>query len=236
MELSVKANDNLAFSAKVILLIVISIGIAWGSSIKLNLGVVPGIVVGASFCGLGIFALLRLGTAPREVWVTYGLKLVSVTAYKILNFTLAGWLANDLGFDKQAALSIIAAWSVFMTVATILSGSITDVLGLRKTLIIGVTLCVISRLFMITMDIPWLIFLFAMIPLAIGEALCTPVLVASLRKFTAPSQRTVAFSLFYALMNFGFMIGYFASDAVTKSVVGMEEAGVTLLGLKLSQY
>jgi MFS family permease len=236
MEQSVKANDNLAFSAKVILLIVISLGIAWGSSMKLNLGLVPGIVVGASFCGLGIFALMRLGTAPREVWVTYGLKLVSVTAYKILNFTLAGWLANDLGFDKQAALSIIAAWSVFMTVATILSGSITDVLGLRKTLIIGVTLCVISRLFMITMDIPWLIFVFAMIPLAIGEALCTPVLVASLRKFTAPSQRTVAFSLFYALMNFGFMIGYFASDAVTKSVVGMDGASITLLGLKLSQY
>jgi hypothetical protein len=28
-------------------LIVISLGIAWGSSMKLNLGIVPGIVVGA---------------------------------------------------------------------------------------------------------------------------------------------------------------------------------------------
>ena len=232
------ANDlnPLALISKVFMLIIISIAISWASTMKLDLGYVPGVVIGSAFFGLGLFAIIKLGSAPRDVWVTYGLKLVSVTAYKILNFTLAGWLANDLGFDKQTGFYIIAGWSIFMTLATILSGSITDVLGLRKTLLIGVTLCVVARFFMITLDNVWLIFLCSMIPLAIGEALCTPVLVAALRKFTAPSQRTVAFSLFYALMNFGFMIGYFASDAVTKSVVGMDGASITLLGLKLSQY
>lgn len=221
---------------KLLMLLIVSLGIAWASSMKLNLGYVPGIVIGSAFCGLGIFALIKLGSAPRDVWVTYGLKLVSVTAYKILNFTLAGWLANDLGFDKQTGFYIIAAWSIFMTLATILSGSITDVLGLRKTLLIGVTFCVVSRLCMITLENHWLIFIFAMVPLAIGEALCTPVLVAALRKFTQPSQRTVAFSLFYALMNFGFMIGYFASDAVSKSVLGMEGASWSIVGRQFSQY
>jgi hypothetical protein len=51
-------------------------------------------------------------------------------------------------------------------------------------------------------------------PLAIGEALSTPVLVAALRRYTAPAQRSVAFSLFYALMNFGFLVGYFVFDGV----------------------
>ena len=104
-----------SFLAKLLLLVLVSAGVAWASSMKLNLGNVPGIVVGSAFCGLGIFALLRLHDAPKDVWVTYGLKLLSVTAYKILNFTLANWLAVDLGFDKQTAFYIIFGWSVFMT-------------------------------------------------------------------------------------------------------------------------
>lgn len=225
-----------SFLAKLLLLVLVSAGVAWASSMKLNLGNVPGIVVGSAFCGLGVFALLRLHDAPKDVWVTYGLKLLSVTAYKILNFTLANWLAVDLGFDKQTAFYIIFGWSVFMTAATILCGSITDVLGLRKTLMIGIFLCVVSRLMMVTLDNRMLILAFAMIPLAVGEAFCTPVLVAALRKFTKPSQRTVAFSLFYALMNFGFMVGYFASDAVSKSVLSMEGSSLSLLGMHMSQY
>ena len=225
-----------AFTAKLFVLILVSCGIAWASTMKLGLDKVPGIVVGSAFCGLGIFALLKLHDAPRDVWVTYGLKLLSVTAYKILNFTLATWLAIDLGFEKQTAFYIITGWSLFMTAATILCGSITDVLGLRKTLFIGIFLCVVSRFMMVTLDNRMLILIFAMIPLAVGEAFCTPVLVAALRKFTKPSQRTVAFSLFYALMNFGFMVGYFTSDAVSKSVLNQEGAMLNLLGLQMTQY
>ena len=224
------------FIVKLLILLAVSAGIAWASAMKLNLGNVPGIVVGSAFCGLGIFALLKLDGAPRDVWVTYGLKLFSVTAYKILNFTLASWLAVDLGFDKQHAFYIITGWSLFMTAATIICGSITDVLGLRKTLLIGITLCVLSRFLMISLDNKWLILGCAMIPLAVGEAFCTPVLVAALRKFTLPSQRTVAFSLFYALMNFGFMVGYFTSDAVSKTVLKMDGGIFTLLGLQMTQY
>jgi MFS family permease len=61
---------------------------------------------------------------------------------------------------------------------------------------------------------PHVALLLGLIPLAIGEALCTPVLVAALRLYSKPSQRTVAFSLFYGLMNFGFMFGYFISDGI----------------------
>ena len=82
----------------------------------------------------------------------------------------------------------------------------------------------------------WFVLSCGLLPLALGEALCTPVLVAAMRLYSKPSQRSVAFSLFYALMNFGFMFGYFISDAVMKRMAAGEAAMQTLMGLTLSPY
>ncbi|MDP3849544.1 MAG: MFS transporter [Luteolibacter sp.] len=189
---------------------------------KLNLGVVPATMIGASVFGVGFFAMLKLRGAPREMGLTFGLKFLSVTAYKILNVTLVLWLSHDLGFSEQSALSLIVGWSFFMTMTTILAGSITDALGLRRTLLIGMSLCVVTRFVMVFSTSKLLALACGLFPLAVGEALCTPVLVAALRRYSTPEQRSVAFSLFYALMNFGFMFGYFIFDGVREAMAGKD--------------
>ena len=70
---------------------------------KLNLGLVPAVAIGLSIFGVSLFALLQLKGAPKEVGFTFGLKFLSVTAYKILNITLVLWLANDMGLSKESA-------------------------------------------------------------------------------------------------------------------------------------
>lgn len=203
---------------------------------KLNLGLVPAVAIGLSIFGVSLFALLQLKGAPREVGFTFGLKFLSVTAYKILNITLVLWLANDMGLSKESALALIAGWSIVMSLMTLVAGSITDALGLRRTLLIGVAFCVLTRLVMVFSSEPWVALVCGLFPLAIGEALCTPVLVAALRRYTPASQRSVAFSLFYALMNLGFMVAYFIFDGVRESLQTGGGVRLPLMDGRLSDY
>ncbi len=198
------------------LVLAVSAVAGWLMAVKLELGEMPGLVIAASIFGVGVFSMLKLRGSPRELGFTFGLKVLSVTAYKVLNFTLVSWLVQDLGFDDKTALLVIMLWGFFMTLSTIAAGGITDALGLRRTLLIGVTLCVCTRLIMVFCPVKAVALACGLLPLAIGEALCTPVLVAALRKYAAPSQRSVAFSVFYALMNLGFTMGYFLSDGVNE--------------------
>jgi MFS family permease len=221
---------------KSVLLLLISAGVGLLAAKKLSLGLVPGGVIGASILGVGGFAMMKLRGSPREMGFTFGLKFLSVTAYKMLNVTLVLWLCNDLGYTEHGALNLIVGWSLFMTLTTILAGSITDALGLRRTLLIGVSLCVLTRLVMVFSPIPALSLACGLFPLAVGEALCTPVLVAAMRRYSLPQQRSVAFSLFYALMNFGFMFGYFVFDGVREAMLRAGPLAVPLVPGGLSPF
>jgi MFS family permease len=221
---------------KTLVLLATSAGVGWLTASSLNLGRVPGCVIAAAILGVGFFAMLKLKGAPREMGFAFGLKFLSVTAYKILNITLVFWLASDLGYGKESALALIAGWSIVMSVTTLLAGSITDALGLRRTLLLGVSISVGTRLVMVLTTHPVIALVFGLFPLAIGEALCTPVLIAALRRYSTASQRSVAFSLYYALMNFGFMFAYFIFDGVRETILTHGRLTLPLATTGFSDY
>jgi len=230
------AKGLMVLFLKTFSLLLLCAGVGYLAAKKGNLGYIPAGIIGLSIFGVAFYAMLKLKGAPREMGFAFGLKFFSVTGYKILNTTLILWLANDMGFSKDVALPLIAGWAITMSVITILAGSITDALGLRRTLLIGVTLCILTRLVMVVTTNSWVALIFGLFPLAIGEALCTPVLVAALRRFSSPSQRSVAFSLFYAIMNFGFMVAYFIFDGVRESLVAHGNISLPLVTSSLSHY
>lgn len=202
-----------------------------------KMGAVSGCIVGGAIFGIGLFALVKLADAPRALWVTFGLKMIIVTAYKLLTIALTTWAMKDLGLGSSQAQWVFSAWGMCFTLATLVSGSLTDALGMRRTLLLGVSLAVVCRLVMFASTNAWVALAFGMVPAAIAEAFCTPVLVAATRKFTAPAQRSVAFSIFYAIMNTGFLVGYFFHDAVfSPSVLPLKETGmVSVMGIDLSR-
>lgn len=231
---SQQQTGNMLF--KIMVLMLVSAGAGMLAAQKLNFGLVPGGIIGLAIFGVGIFALLKLAGAPREMWFTFCLKFFSVTAYKILNATLVLWLAADLGFSKEGAFGFVTGWAIVMSVVTLLVGSVTDAIGVRRTLLLGVSICVISRAVMVVTTDKWLALGCGLFPLAAGEALCTPVLVAALRKFTSAGQRSVAFSLFYAIMNFGFMVAWFIFDGVRESILANGQISLPLVTANLSDY
>jgi MFS family permease len=179
------------------------------------------------------FAVLK--NAQRELWLTFAIKFICVAAYSLSNKTFVLWLSSDLGFNDQKAGMIVSwGWAPAMTIFTLLVGSLTDALGLRKTFFLGIWICLVSRAVMVFSNIPWLALAGGFFPLAIGEALGNPVLIAAGRKFSTTKQRSITFSLLYAFMNGGFFIAARIFDHLRQ---GLGEHGHwTLFGAQISTY
>src|SRR5947207_15266390 len=125
------------------------------------------------------------------------------------------WLSKDLGFSDQAATGLVGwVWAPAMTVFTLLAGSVTDAIGLRRTFFLGAAICTFARSVMILTTNPTLALIAGMLPLAVGEALGTPVLLAATRVYSTTAQRSMAFSIIYALMNVGYFVAGYVFDFI----------------------
>jgi MFS family permease len=108
------------------------------------------------------------------------------------------------------------------------------VLGLRRTLLIGTVLCILGRAVMVWTTVRWVALALGLVPVAIGEALGGPVLIAAARCYSNTRQRSMSFSMIYAMMNLGFLIAAWLFDRFRK---GMGEHGqLNLPGLHITTY
>ncbi|MFA6316184.1 MAG: MFS transporter [Elusimicrobiota bacterium] len=183
---------------------------------------------------IGKFLVLK--GACRELWIIFGAKLLAILAYGIMNSTLVLWLSSDLGFGDYVAGAWVGAWSLLMTLFTLLVGSLVDAIGLRKSFLIGFVVCIFSRGVMTFCPDKWVAISLGLMPLALGEALMTPVMVAAVRRYSTTAQRSMSFSVFYCMMNVGFFIGALIFDYMRK---GLGEHGafvLPVLGLEMSTY
>ncbi len=178
-----------------------------------------------------------LKDAIPELWIAFAIKFVIVAAYALTNSTIVLWLHSDLGYSDQQALPLVAAWSMTMTGTMLLVGSLTDVLGMRRTLFLGTSICIVARLVMVLATARWLALGGGLLPLAVGEALGGPVLVAAARRYSNTRQRSISFAVIYAMMNVGFWIAAWLFDHVRSVRTGLGEYGrMDVLGLHLSTY
>jgi MFS family permease len=162
---------------------------------------------------LAKFTVLR--GAQRELWLTFLIKFLIYTAYSVTNKTIVLWLSKDLGFSDQAAGALVGwVWAPAMTVFTLLAGSITDAIGLRRTFFLGVAICTVARSIMVVTTIPGLALACGVLPLAIGEALGTPVLLAATRRYSTVGQRSISFSIIYMIMNIGYVAAGYIFDYI----------------------
>lgn len=162
---------------------------------------------------LAKFTVLR--GAQRELWLTFLIKFLIYTAYSVTNKTMVLWLSKDLGFSDQAAGALVGwVWAPAMTIFTLLAGSLTDAIGLRRTFFLGVAICTVARSVMVVTTIPWLALACGVLPLAVGEALGTPVLLAATRRYSTVAQRSISFSIIYAVMNVGYVAAGYIFDYV----------------------
>jgi len=154
----------------------------------------------------------------------------------VVNSTLVLWLSSDLGYGDKSAGFVVAAWSTALTIFTVMVGSLVDAVGIRKSLLTGFGLATAARLVMAVAAVRWIALPFGLFPLALGEALQTPVMVAAVKRFTTTKQRSIAFSVYYSMMNVGFAIAGWTFDTVRHSLGEYGHYNVPLLGLHISTY
>jgi MFS family permease len=170
--------------------------------------------------------------AQRNLWLTFLIKFLIYTAYSVTNKTMVLWLSKDLGFSDQAAGALVGwVWAPAMTVFTLLAGSITDAIGLRRTFFLGVAICTVARSVMVVTTVPWLALACGVLPLAVGEALGTPVLLAATRCYSTVAQRSISFSIIYMIMNVGYIAAGWIFDYVRQL-----NFHVSLFGFEPSSY
>jgi MFS family permease len=175
---------------------------------------------------LAKFSVLK--GAQRELWLTFLIKFLIYTAYSVTNKTMVLWLSKDLGFSDQAAGALVGwVWAPAMTVFTLLAGSLTDAIGLRRTFFLGVGICTIARSVMVVTTLPWPALACGVLPLAVGEALGTPVLLAATRRYSTTQQRSISFAILYMVMNIGYVAAGWIFDYVRQlnlsfSLIGFE--------------
>ncbi len=183
------------------------------------------------------FTVLR--SAPRELWIIYIAYILENLAYKVgAAGVLTLWLSSDLGLGDVQAGAMIATWSAIMTLITVLVGSLTDALGIRRTFLIGFVVCLVSRTIMALSASKWIVLPLGLYTQAVGIALLVPVMIAGVKKYSNAAQRSVAFALYYALMNLGFAVGDWMFDYL-RGPNGLGEHGswvLPMLGTELSTY
>ena len=126
---------------------------------------------------LSRFTVLR--GAVRELWIVFAAKLLTILAYAIMNSTLVLWLSSDLGYNDTNAGYLVALWSSVMTMCVVMVGSLTDAIGLRRTFLIGLWMAIGARILMTVTTNHFVALGLGLFPLAFGEAMLTPVMVAA---------------------------------------------------------
>ncbi len=184
---------------------------------------------------IGKFMVLK--GAMRELWLIFGTKILTITAYALVGTSTLGlWLSSDVGLSDQSTGVVIASWSSVLTIFTVMVGSLVDAIGIRKSLLAGFGLCVIARFVMSFFSAPWAALPLGLLPLALGEALQTPVMAAAIRRFSTTRQRSIAFSVYYSMMNVGFAVAAWTFDKVRAGLGEYGHYSVPVLGIQISTY
>jgi MFS family permease len=181
---------------------------------------------------IGRFTVLR--GASRELWLIFLIKFLSITAYSITNKTFVLWLSSDFGYGDVSAQATITVWAVAMTGMTIMIGALADAIGLRKSFLLGVYICIFARAAMVLGNVKWLALGFGLFPLAIGEALAGPILVGATRRYSTTAQRSISFSILYMMMNLAFLTASYVFDWLRSSLG--EHGHFDLFGMHISTY
>jgi len=172
--------------------------------------------------------------SPRELYILFFTKLTEYSAYGAAQLTFMFYLREDLGLGDIGAGTYYSTWSTIVTATTMIVGAVCDTIGVKKTLIIGSILLLISRVVMPFSDNIWVVSLLGFIPLGIGVAITGPVLSVGIKRFTTIEGAALGFGLFYTLMNVGWAVGAKLFDVVR---INMGEMGrVDFLGDSLSTW
>ena len=151
---------------------------------------------------------------PKEVWFIYTVKFLESYSFFILAYSLVLYLSSEFGFGDEHAAWAYGIYGTLVSVYGLGVGVIIDSLGVRRSLIVGLVILIVSRFVLATTQSILLLILALGTAMPVGAALTLPVLQIGIKRYTTEKNRSVAFTGFYIVMNFAAMTAAPCIDAV----------------------
>ncbi len=174
----------------------------------------------------------------RIFWICNGIFLLDGAAYFGILGILTLFLGQELGLPDTQVGPMVSAFTAMATLTSALLGTITDRLGIRRTITVSLLLALVGRSLIAvspSLPIPLLWVALSMILMATSAGMLTPAVYAGVKEDTDEDNSALGFSLVYALMNGGIVLESIASSYVREhfgpSGVFVMCAGITLTAL-----
>lgn len=174
--------------------------------------------------------------SPYELYILFATKIIEYTAYGAMQMTFVLFLSKIVKLSDFQAGSYIGAWSVSISLVTIMVGALVDAIGIRRTLIIGTVALLVARLFLPFSDNFWIVTVLGFVPMAIGTAIMAPVISVGIKRYTTKEGASLGFGLFYTLMNVGWAAGGWLFDYMRAQFGENNMTAVPLINMELHTY
>jgi len=193
--------------------------------------VYPVLVIAAGYFLFIIYKYLRdLHESPREIWLVSLSQVTEFIAWALMLSTLTLFLSSDVGLSDVTASNIVGGWNVAYTVLMFGVGALVDAVGVKRVLVIGTVLAIVSRLvFALTTNL-FALLVFGFAVQAVSVAFLSPVITVAIKRYTKSDTSAMGFAMFYTLMNVGFAIGGWLFDYIRNSLGEYGTTVVPLLG------
>jgi POT family proton-dependent oligopeptide transporter len=168
------------------------------------------------------FKLLRDNS--RAYWGVQAVNVLDAIAYFSMISIASLFLVQNIGLSEIASGYTITAYGTLVTITLFGAGFVTDLIGVRKSLLIAMIIQGISRLGIIfcgfSPELPgreWLVIILLILG-APGSAMTQTAFQTANKLFSSARSRSASFSIWYLLMNVGAAAAGFSIDLVRKTL------------------
>jgi MFS family permease len=150
--------------------------------------------------------LSLLDDSPFELYLTFLLVFCDGYGYFCVSQILVIFLHEEYDVSDMNSGTIYGLWLASITFWGMLASCFNDYLGVRKSLLIGFSISMISNIslaFSSSLTLLYVI-LFGILP--IGNSMGIPMLTIGIKRYTKKANRGFAYGLFYAIMNIAALV------------------------------
>jgi len=175
--------------------------------------------------------LKGLFTCPREIWITFLIKILESLCYFSSVLMLMIFMTQDMGLSDELAGTIFGIFSASMSFFMLFVGFIADSLGIKKALLVGLVIALAGRLAITFTTNGWIVFP-GLFLLSVGFAYMIPLLAAAVKLFSNKRAQKYAFSWYYVVMNVGSLAAGLTLDPIRATFT--EVMRFSFLGMPLA--
>ncbi len=166
------------------------------------------------------FGVLR--DCGKNFWLTNFIQFFDGLAYFTLIIVFTLFLSKYCGFKDADAPYWVGMYTLFLSLFVFAVGTICDIIGLKRTYLIGFSLLITGRLIMamgsdfgisvcnLSQDDSRFFVIAGIGIMSFGTAFMSPCISTSIRRFTTLRARPTGFNFYYLFMNIGALLAGFA--------------------------